>query len=58
MVKGALNEQIPQFAGVHQGIGKHPVVKEAIEGTDFVLWIGNYPVTEVRHRSRCLPISA
>jgi pyruvate decarboxylase len=43
MGKGGLNEDLSQYGGVHQGAGTHPQVKTAIERTDFVLWVGNFP---------------
>ncbi|KAF2107145.1 thiamine diphosphate-binding protein [Lophiotrema nucula] len=43
MGKGGVNEEIPQYGGVHQGAGTHDPVKEAIQRADFVLWIGNFP---------------
>ncbi|RKL44334.1 putative pyruvate decarboxylase C13A11.06 [Fusarium proliferatum] len=43
MGKGGLDEAIPQFAGVHSGAGTLPAVREALESSDMVIWIGNYP---------------
>ncbi|KAF2654182.1 pyruvate decarboxylase [Lophiostoma macrostomum CBS 122681] len=43
MGKGGLNEDLAEYGGVHQGAGTHPQVKTAIERTDFVLWVGNFP---------------
>lgn len=43
MGKGGLNEEVPQYGGIHQGAGTHPGVAEALRRADFVLWIGNYP---------------
>lgn len=43
MGKGGFDEAIPQFAGVHSGAGTLPAVREALESSDMVIWIGNYP---------------
>ncbi|KAF5668392.1 pyruvate decarboxylase [Fusarium heterosporum] len=43
MGKGGLDEAIPQYAGVHSGAGTLTGVKNALEGVDAVIWIGNYP---------------
>lgn len=43
MGKGGLNEDLSQYAGIHQGAGTHPGVIEALQRADFVLWVGNYP---------------
>jgi pyruvate decarboxylase len=41
MGKGALDETQPNFGGVYQGAGSHPNVRNAVEASDCVLWIGN-----------------
>jgi pyruvate decarboxylase len=43
MGKGALDETMPEFAGVHSGAGTLPGVKKALESADVVIWIGNFP---------------
>ncbi|KAF1977956.1 pyruvate decarboxylase [Bimuria novae-zelandiae CBS 107.79] len=43
MGKGGLDEDFPQYGGVHQGAGTHPGVKDALEAADAVMCIGNYP---------------
>ncbi|KAF2263194.1 pyruvate decarboxylase [Lojkania enalia] len=43
MGKGSVNEDLPQYGGVHFGAGTHPGVKNAMESSDFVLIIGNFP---------------
>ncbi|KAF2811336.1 DHS-like NAD/FAD-binding domain-containing protein [Mytilinidion resinicola] len=43
MGKSGVNEELPNFGGVYGGAGTHPGVKEAIESSDAVLWIGNFP---------------
>ncbi|KAF2874581.1 thiamine diphosphate-binding protein [Massariosphaeria phaeospora] len=43
MGKSGFSEESPLYAGVHTGAGTHPGVAEALESSDFVLWIGNYP---------------
>ena len=44
MGKSGVNEELPNFGGVYSGAGTYPGVKEAVETSDAVLWIGNYPV--------------
>lgn len=44
MGKGGVNEELPNFGGVYAGAGTHAGVKEAVETSDAVMWIGNYPV--------------
>jgi len=44
MGKSGINEELPNFGGVYAGAGTHPGVKEAVEGSDAVMWIGNFPV--------------
>jgi pyruvate decarboxylase len=43
MGKGALDETMPEFAGVHLGAGSLPGVTKALESADVVIWIGNVP---------------
>ncbi|KAF4988095.1 hypothetical protein FGRMN_9961 [Fusarium graminum] len=43
MGKGGLDEANPHYAGVHSGAGTLTGVKNALEGVDAVIWIGNYP---------------
>ncbi len=45
MGKGSISEQYPGFGGIYNGGGSIPQIREAIEGSDLVLWIGNYPVS-------------
>jgi pyruvate decarboxylase len=42
MGKGTALEDIPNYAGVYGGAGTHSGVKEAIENSDVVLWLGRY----------------
>jgi pyruvate decarboxylase len=44
MGKGAMTESLSSFGGVYGGSGSLPEIKKAVESSDFVLWIGNYPV--------------
>ena len=44
MGKSGVNEEFLSYGGVYAGAGTVPQVKEAGEGSDAVLWIGNYPV--------------
>jgi pyruvate decarboxylase len=46
MGKGALDETQANFGGVYQGAGSHPGVREAVEASDCVLWVGNVQVGE------------
>jgi len=41
MGKGSLDETQPNFGGVYQGAGSHAGVKQAVEASDCVFWIGN-----------------
>lgn len=45
MGKGAINEHHPQFCGVYGGASTNANIKSAIESSDCVLWVGNYPVS-------------
>jgi len=45
MGKSGVNEQIPNFGGLYAGAGTHSGVKEAVESSDAVLWVGNFPVS-------------
>jgi pyruvate decarboxylase len=49
MGKSGVNEQLSNFGGVYAGAGTYPGVKEAVESSDMVLWIGNYPVCMIRN---------
>jgi pyruvate decarboxylase len=44
MGKSGVNEELSNFGGVYAGAGTYPGVKEAVESSDMVFWIGNYPV--------------
>lgn len=44
MGKGALDEESPNYGGVYNGGGSHKAVKKAVESSDAVFWIGNFPV--------------
>lgn len=41
MGKGAIDESLPNFAGVYAGEGSHPTVQKALESSDLVITIGN-----------------
>lgn len=45
MGKGAITEHLPSFGGVYGGAGSLPEIKQGVEGSDCVLWVGNYPVS-------------
>jgi pyruvate decarboxylase len=47
MGKGAINERHPQFCGVYGGASTNPNVKSVIESSECVLWVGNYPVSNL-----------
>jgi pyruvate decarboxylase len=51
MGKGSVPENLPTFGGVYGGIASFPDTSKAIESSDRVLWIGNYPVSESNHQS-------
>jgi pyruvate decarboxylase len=44
MGKGSVNEELPTFGGVYQGAGSFEGVRKAVETSDAVFWIGNFPV--------------
>jgi len=44
MGKSGVNEEAPNFGGLYAGAGTYPGVNEAVERSDMVIWIGNYPV--------------
>lgn len=44
MGKGSISEHLASFGGVYAGNGSFPDVKNAVETSDCVLWLGNYPV--------------
>jgi len=43
MGKGAVGEHLQSFGGVYSGAGSYPGTKEAVEASDCLLWLGNYP---------------
>ncbi|KAN0110591.1 putative pyruvate decarboxylase [Hyaloscypha variabilis] len=43
MGKGSVPENLPTFGGVYGGLASFPDTSKAIESSDRVLWIGNYP---------------
>jgi len=43
MGKGSVPENLPTFGGVYGGLASWPDVRNAIETSDCVLWLGNYP---------------
>ena len=45
MGKGGIDEELPNFGGAYSGLGSVPAVREAVEASDAVFWIGNYPVS-------------
>jgi TPP-dependent 2-oxoacid decarboxylase len=47
MGKGSVPENLPTFGGIYGGIASFPEPKKAIESSDCVLWLGNYPVSKV-----------
>lgn len=44
MGKGGPNEDLRNFGGVYQGAGSTPKIREAVEGSDCVLWLGSFRV--------------
>lgn len=50
MGKGATDEDAPSFGGVYTGAGTPDEVRKAIESTDCVFWIGNFPVSTSNDR--------
>jgi pyruvate decarboxylase len=47
MGKGSVSEHLPTFGGTYGGIASFPGPKKAIESSDCVLWLGNYPVSKL-----------
>jgi pyruvate decarboxylase len=45
MGKGGTDETAPDFGGVYGGAASIPDVKAAVESSDCVFWIGNFPVS-------------
>jgi TPP-dependent 2-oxoacid decarboxylase len=45
MGKGTVDEKSPQYGGTYAGIGSKDDVKDVVESSDLVLWIGMYPVS-------------
>jgi len=45
MGKGSVPEDLPTFGGIYGGIASFPDTSKAIESSDCVLWLGNYPVS-------------
>jgi pyruvate decarboxylase len=43
MTKSAMDETSPRYGGIYGGAFTKPDVKKVVEGSDCVLWIGNYP---------------
>ncbi|CAG8973937.1 hypothetical protein HYALB_00007465 [Hymenoscyphus albidus] len=43
MGKGSVDEQSPLFCGVYGGKGSLPDTIKTVEGSDCVLWVGNFP---------------
>ena len=44
MGKGGIDEELPNYGGVYSGLGSYKEVREVIEASDAVFWIGNFPV--------------
>ena len=55
MGKGSIDEEALNFGGVYEGAGGASAVTNAVESSDAVFWIGNFPVSDnfpaVLHRS-------
>lgn len=47
MAKGAMPEHLPTFGGHYVGAVSTPSVKNAIERSDCILFLGNYPVSDI-----------
>jgi pyruvate decarboxylase len=45
MGKGGTDETAANFGGVYEGAGSIPDVRDAVESSDCVFWIGNFPVS-------------
>jgi pyruvate decarboxylase len=43
MGKGSVSEHLPTFGGVYGGASSVAEVKAAVETSDLILWLGNYP---------------
>ena len=53
MGKGGTDETAPGFGGVYGGAGSIPDVKNVVESSDCVFWIGNFPVSSAYACLRC-----
>lgn len=51
MGKGSVNETLPNYGGIYGGIGSYPQVREVVESSDAILWIGRYPVSHIFNSS-------
>jgi pyruvate decarboxylase len=45
MGKGSVPEDLPTYGGVYGGLASFEDTKKAVESSDCVLWLGNYPVS-------------
>ncbi|KAF4629594.1 hypothetical protein G7Y89_g8550 [Cudoniella acicularis] len=43
MGKGAITESLPSFGGIYEGAGSVDGARIAVEASDCILWLGNYP---------------
>jgi pyruvate decarboxylase len=41
--KGLANEESPYYSGAYAGLGSLAHVSKAVEESDLILWLGNYP---------------
>lgn len=44
MGKGALNETLPSYGGYYAGAASYPEIRQYVESSDALLFIGRYPV--------------
>jgi hypothetical protein len=53
MGKGSVPENLPTFGGIYAGMASFPETKKAVESSDCVLWLGNYPVGREQPTLNC-----
>jgi pyruvate decarboxylase len=52
MGKGSVSEHLNSYGGVYCGVASNPEVKKAVESSDCILWLGNYPVSSHNYKTK------
>lgn len=47
MGKGALNETLPSYGGYYAGAASFPEIRQYVESSDAIMFIGRYPVCKL-----------